>query len=79
MDAPLELLGAALIVLIPTVPLGLYLGSVLARRRDRPLEADIASGRAPETPFVLIASVGMVITIAVIAVVALTLLARSFA
>ena len=79
MDAPLELLGAAVIVLIPTVPVGLYLGSVVGRRRDRPLEADVASGRAPATPFVLIASVGTVITIAVIAVVALTLLARSFA
>ncbi len=64
-----ELLAIVLIVLVPTVPAALYARAVLGRRRGR--AHGVESGRAPETPFVVIAYVSTVA--AVVAVLALLL------
>ena len=77
MDAGRELLVALFIVAVPTVPACLYVLSVMGRRHERGGDADVASGRPPETPFVLIAWVGAIVAVAVVAVVGITLLARA--
>jgi hypothetical protein len=64
-----ELLIVAFIVLVPTVPVTIYVWSLLGRRRERGQE--VASGRAPETPFAAITYVGT--AIAVVAVLTLLL------
>jgi hypothetical protein len=75
--SPLAELGVVvLIVLIPTVPACFYLGSIVRRRRT--IE-DVTSGRAPETPFVVLAWVGIAIAVAAFLAVAATLLARAIA
>jgi hypothetical protein len=78
-DAISELLVILAIVMLPTAPASLYLAAALRRRRARPETTEVATGRAPETPFVLIATVGTVIASVAALAVALTLLARAVA
>ena len=80
MDAINELTVVLAIVLLPTVPVCWYLSTALLRRRGaRTEEADVTSGRAPETPFVVLATVGMVIAFTALVGVALALVARAVA
>lgn len=80
MDAVRELTVVLVIVLIPTVPVCWYLSAALHRRRaGRTAEAEVTSGRASETPFVVIATVGTVIAITAFVGVALALIARAMA
>jgi uncharacterized protein (TIGR03382 family) len=73
-DPLLELATIVVIALIPTVPIAV-LGWAFVRRRRR-TAADVSSGRAPETPFAALTIVGLVITVAVVFILAATIAAR---
>lgn len=80
MNSTLELLAVVAIILVPTLPASVYLAASLRRRRSARSEAqDVAAGRAPETPFVVIATVGTAVAGVAVLGVAITLLARALA
>jgi hypothetical protein len=75
-----ELLLVALIVLIPTVPVTIFLWSYLdRRRRGVSAEHELEAGRSPATPFAAISIVGTVIAVAAVAVLLLVIAVRSVA
>lgn len=80
MNSTLELLAIVVIISLPTLPASLYLAAALRRRRSARSEMrDVAAGRASETPFVVIATVGTAIAGVATLAVALTILARALA
>jgi hypothetical protein len=77
-----ELLLVAFIVLVPTVPVTIFLWSYLGRRRTaRGLGPgrEIETGRSPSTPFAMISIVGSVIAAAAITVLLLVVAVRAVA
>lgn len=77
-----ELLLVAFIVLVPTVPVTIFLWSYLGRRRSRPgvsAERELEAGRSPATPFAAISIVGTVIAVAAVMVLLLVIAVRSVA
>lgn len=78
MNGGRELAAAILIVLFPTVPACVYLGSALIRRR-RVGRDEVVTGRRSDTPFVVINWVSAVIGVTVLLGVGITLLARAIA
>ena len=73
----LELVAIVLAVLLPTVPVVVFLG--LGLRRSRPVgEREVVAGRRSDTPFVLIGWVGMGVGVVALLAVMLTLAARAF-
>jgi len=77
-----ELLLVAFIVLVPTVPVTMFLWSYLGRRRSRPgvsAEHELEAGRSPATPFAMISIVGSVIAVAAVAVLLLVVAVRAVA
>jgi hypothetical protein len=77
-----EILLIAFIVLIPTVPVTIFLWSYLGRRRSRPgvsAEHELEAGRSPATPFAMISIVGSVIAVAALSILLLVVAVRSVA
>jgi hypothetical protein len=77
-----EALLVAFIVLVPTVPVTIFLWSYLGRRRSRPgvsEEREIEAGRSPATPFAMISIVGTVIAVAAVAILLLVIAVRAVA
>ena len=74
----LELLAILLIILLPTVPLTVYLTRALGRGRRAELR-EVGTGTSAETPFVVISVVGAGIAVFACLAVGLTLLARALA
>ena len=77
-----ELLLIGFIVLVPTVPVTIFLWSYLGRRRSRPgvsAERELEAGRSPATPFAMISIVGSVIAVAAVALLLLVVAVRSVA
>ena len=78
MDFAKELLVVVFIALVPTVPVAVLAWAMFRRRRGV-AHPDVAAGRAPETPFAALSVVGLVITVVVVFVLALTIAARLLA
>lgn len=76
MNRALEPLVIVAIILGPMVLASLYVAANLKRRRERPETTEVTAGRAPETPFVVIATVALVIALVAAIAVALTIVAR---
>ena len=77
-----ELLLVAFIVLVPTVPVTIFLWGYLGRGRRRrgvSAEHELEAGRSPATPFAAISIVGTVIAVAAVAVLLLVIAVRSVA
>jgi hypothetical protein len=77
-----ELLLVAFIVLVPTVPVTIFLWSYLGRRRaNRGLGPgrEVETGRSPSTPFAMISIVGSVIAVAAVGVLLLIVAVRAVA
>jgi hypothetical protein len=77
-----EILLVAFIVLVPTVPVTIFLWGYLGRRRARrglTHDQEIESGRSPATPFAMISIVGSVIAVAALAMLVLVVVVRAIA
>lgn len=72
----LELAAIVLAVLLPTVPVVIFLGRAL--RHSRPVGGhEVVGGRRADTPFILIGWVGIVVGVVALLAVTLTLVARA--
>lgn len=77
-----ELLLVVFIVLVPIVPVTIFLWGYLGRNRRRrgvSAEHELEAGRSPATPFAAISIVGTVIAVAAVAVLLLVIAVRSVA
>jgi hypothetical protein len=76
MDGMVELVAIVLVVLLPTLPVVVFLG--LALRRPRPVGGrEAVTGRRSDTPFVLIGWVGILSGVVALLAVTLTLIVRA--
>src|SRR5687767_9524062 len=60
------LLFVFFLVLVPTVPVTVFLTRAMRRSRSAPSERDVTTGRAASTPFRMISLVGIGVTAAVL-------------